>query len=598
MDNALQVVNAVAFSALALVVLRLWRQQDDAPSAWLSATFGALALVLVVGLFLPEDATGTAADLTIKALVVLIVLYPYFLYRFTRAFGRMTRGMDGTAFGITVAIVAVTLFLPRLPEENDPRPVWLELYALAVVAQWAFLSGVVSARLWRAGNGQPTVTRRRMRMLAVGAVALVLAILPAALPRGGEQGAVQAVAQLLPCLAALLFLTGFAPPAWLRIVWRGHETAALREAEVELMGVVTVAEVTNVLLPHVAKVFGAPGVMLVGGDGRPKATYGLTHMEALELAAPVLGLQAPDPVIIEGQPALLALPLRDGWLVVPASPFAPFFGAEEVNLLKGLGLFTDIAMERAELFQRERDARRAVEETNAELETLVYGVSHDLKSPIITLLGYLEYLRADHADKLDDEGRYFLERMGASATYMQALIQDLLELSRIGRVQTDSSDVDLGSLITEVSEAAREGHPGLVVVAEQLPIVRMNPVRARQLFTNLVENGARHGGRPDVRLRVSARPAGPGLTEISVADDGVGITEPYREKVFGIFERLESRDAATSGTGMGLAICRKIVEQVGGVIGIVPSESGTDIRLTLPLASVTSADTNTVEARR
>jgi signal transduction histidine kinase len=158
--------------------------------------------------------------------------------------------------------------------------------------------------------------------------------------------------------------------------------------------------------------------------------------------------------------------------------------------------------------------------------------------------------------------------------------------------------VDLGSLITEVSEAAREGHPGLVVVAEPLPTVRMNAVRARQLFTNLVENGARHGGRPDVRVRVSAQPAGPGHTEISVADDGVGIAEPYREKVFGIFERLESRDAATSGTGMGLAICRKIVEQVGGVIGIVPSESGTDIRLTLPLASVTAADSNTVEARR
>jgi signal transduction histidine kinase len=434
MDNVLQVVNAVAFSALALVVFRLWRRQGDAPSAWLTATFGSLALVLVVALFLPEDPTGTAADLTTKALIVRIVLYPYFLFRFKRTFGRTTPGLDRAALGITVAIAVITLFLPRFPGDNDPRPLWFELYALAVVAQWAFLGGVVSVRLWRAGNGQPTVTRRRMRILAVGALALVLAILPGAFPGGDEPGAVQAVTKLLPTLAALLFLTGFVPPAWLRTVWRRNETAALREAEVELMGVVTVQEVTDALLPHVAKVFGAPGVMLVGGDGRPKATYGLTDMEALELAAPVHGLTAPDPVIIEGQPVILALPLRDGWLVVPASPFTPFFGAEEVNLLKGLGLFTDIAMERAELFQRERDARRAIEDTNAELETLVYGVSHDLKSPIITLLGYLEYLRADHADKLDDEGRYFLERMGASATYMQALIQDLLELSRIGRV--------------------------------------------------------------------------------------------------------------------------------------------------------------------
>jgi signal transduction histidine kinase len=452
--------------------------------------------------------------------------------------------------------------------------------------------------LWRAGNDQPTVTRRRMRVLGAGAVALVLAILPAGLPTDSQPGAVEAVTQLLPCLAALLFLVGFAPPAWLRTVWRRQETADLREAEVELMGVMTAAEVADALLPHVAKVFGAAGAMLVAGDGRPKATYGLTDMEALELAAPVRGLVGQDPVIIEGSPVLLALPLREGWIVVPASPFTPFFGAEEVSLLKGLGLFTDIAMERAELFERERLARHDIEEANAELETLVYGVSHDLKSPIITLLGYLEYLKADHADKLDDEGRYFLERMGASATYMQALISDLLELSRIGRVQTDASDVELGTLITEVSEAAREGHPGLVVSAEPLPVIRMNAVRARQLFTNLIENSARHGGRADVCIRVSARPTDDGRAQISVSDDGVGIAEAYREKVFGIFERLESRDAATSGTGMGLAICRKIVEQVGGEIGIVPSTTGTDIRLTLPLASVTAADGNPVEVRR
>ena len=598
MENAVQVVNAVAFGALAVVVLRLWRRQGDAPSAWLVATFGALSCVLVVALFVPEDPQGTAADIGVKALIVLLALYPYFLYRFMAAFGRGVRGMDRAALLLTLAVAVATVVVPRFPAETEARPVWFELYAIVFVSQWAFLGGVVGVRFWRAGTDQSTVTRRRMRLLAIGALALVFAILPGALPNNDQPGAVQAVTQLLPTLAAVLFLTGFAPPAWLRTVWRRQETVALREAEVELMGVVTAPAVADALLPHVAKVFGAAGALLVAADGRPKATYGLTDMEALELSTPVRGLTGTDPVMIEGQPVLLAQPLRDGWLVVPANPFTPLFGAEELSLLKGLGLFTDIAMERAELFESEREARRAIEAANAELETLVYGVSHDLKSPIITLLGYLEYLRADHADKLDDEGRYFLERMGASATYMQALIQDLLELSRIGRVQTDAVDVDLGTLVTEVSEAAREGHPGLVVVAEPLPVIRMNAVRARQLFTNLIENGARHGGREDVCVRVSARPADGGRAEVSVADDGVGIAEPYREKVFGIFERLESRDASTSGTGMGLAICRKIVEQVRGEIAIVPSTTGTDIRLTLPLASVTAADSNPVEARR
>lgn len=598
MDEILQVVNAVAFATLALVVYRLWRRQADPPSAWLTATFGSLAAVLVFALFIPEEPGGALGLIAIKVLVVLIVLYPYFLYRFMAAFGAAHPNVDRAAAAMTAAVLVASVVAPRLPGENDPRPVWFELYALAIVAQWAFLGGVVGVRLWRAGRGQPTVTRRRMRVLATGALLLTLAILPAALPADDQPGAVQAVTRLLPGAAALFFLVGFAPPAWLRTVWRRRETVALREAEVELMGVVTVGDVADALLPHVAKVFGAAGALLVGNDGRPKATHGLTEMEAMELAVPLRNMDVREPIIVEGQPVVLALPLRDGWLAVPASPFSPFFGAEEISLLKGLGMFTDIALERAELFERERQARNEIEQANTELETLVYGVSHDLKSPIITLLGYLEYLRADHAENLNEEGRYFIDRMAASASYMQDLIQDLLELSRIGRVQTESSDVDLERLMTEVSESARAGHPGLVVIADRLPAVRMNPVRCRQLFTNLVENAARHGGRPEVCVRVAARPLNRGAVEIAVADDGVGIPEAYRERVFGIFERLEARDANASGTGMGLAICRKIVEQVGGEIHVVPAAEGTDVRLTLPLASVTAAGAPTAEARR
>jgi signal transduction histidine kinase len=598
MDTALQTLNAVAFVFLAFVAWRLWRRQSDAPSAWLTATFGTLAAVTVAGVFLPTDPRGTVGVAAVKVLVVLIVLYPYFLYRFMSAFGLPPRAMDRAAAAVTALVVLATLVTPRFPAQDEARPVWFELYALAIVLQWAFLGGVVGVRLWRAGAGQPTVTRRRMRVLAVGALLLILAILPGAFPSNGQPGVVKAATQLLPGLAAIFFITGFVPPAWLRMVWRRRETAALRDAEVELMGTMTAREVADALLPHVARVFGSPGAMLVGADGRPKATYGLTDMEAVELAVPVRNLSVQDPVVVAGHPALLALPLRDGWIVVPASAFTPFFGAEEINLLKGLGIFTDIALERAELFERERDARQAIEQANAELETLVYGVSHDLKSPIITLLGYLEYLRADHMDGLDEEGRYFIERMGASAQYMQALIQDLLELSRIGRVQTEPSEIDLAALLAEVSETARASHPGLVVATDALPTVRMNPVRARQLFTNLIENAARHAGRDDVCVRVSARPTGDQRVEISVADDGVGIPEAYRERVFGIFERLEARDAATSGTGMGLAICRKIVEQVRGEIRIVSSSTGADIRLTLPIASVAAADAPTVEARR
>jgi signal transduction histidine kinase len=357
----------------------------------------------------------------------------------------------------------------------------------------------------------------------------------------------------------------------------------------QLMKVATAQDVGHALLPHVVRVFGGNGAMLEGPTGRPSAVHGMTDREARDLAVPLWPLRSQEPIVLEGQPGVLALPLRSGWLVVQATPYTPFFGVEELSLLQELGSFTDLALQRAELLEKERQARVAVEQTNTELETLVYGVSHDLKSPLISLMGYLEYLQLDHAAALDEEARHYLNRMSASAVYMQQLIQDLLELSRIGRVQTDASDVRLGDLLDEVAAEVRQRHPDVTIDVAPLPVVRINPVRGRQLFTNLMENAARHGGRRDVRIRVTSLGESRGRFEISVADDGVGIPEPYRERVFGIFERLDTLEMEDLGTGMGLAICRKIVEQVGGDISIAPSEVGADVRVLLPAASVDDA---------
>jgi signal transduction histidine kinase len=597
MDQVVQVVNAVAFGLLTLVVFRQWRRMGDAPSAWLTATFGSLALVIVVGLFLPERAEGAFEVGLTKLAVVGVVVYPFFLYRFMAAFRAPSPALEWSARLLTVAMVVFTLAIPRFPAESEPRPAWLEVYALALIAQWTVLAVAVALRFWRAGQGQPSVTRKRMRVLAVGAILLTLAILPAAAPQSRQPGALQAVAQGLPTLSVVFFMLGFVPPSALRTIWRRTEAVALRNAEVELMGVVSVQQVADALLPHVAGMCGGQGAFLVGADGRTTARYGVTEHEAVDAAAVLRTLPSDEPIIVEGQPSLIALPLRSGWLAVQASMYTPYFGAEEASLLRGLGIFTDIALERAELFEREQEARLGAELANAELETLVYGISHDLKSPLITILGYLEYLQTDHAAGLNDEGRHFLSRMTGSANYMQDLIGDLLELSRIGRVQTDPVEVDLDTLVREIADGVTAAHPEVAFEIGELPAVWLNPVRARQLFTNLVENAARHGGRSDLSIRIAATPGPRDRVEISVADDGAGIPEPYRERVFGVFERLEPRDAATVGTGVGLAICRKIVEQVGGEIIIVPSLQGTDFRMSLPRAPTQPADTKTLEPR-
>ena len=223
-----------------------------------------------------------------------------------------------------------------------------------------------------------------------------------------------------------------------------------------------------------------------------------------------------------------------------------------------------------------------LEAANKELEAFIYTVSHDLNGPLVAIQGYIDYLGQDYGELLPDEGRFYVERIGASAHYMQALIRDLLEYSRVGRMQTEVEEVKLSELIPDIAEEVRQGYADLKVVAEgDLPSVAMNPIRARQLFTNLLQNSAKYADRSDVEVRVAAVENEDGRTTISVADNGPGIPREHREKVFGVFERIDS-PKGPEGTGIGLAICKKIVESAGGRIWVADTDAGTDMRIVLP----------------
>jgi two-component system, LuxR family, sensor kinase FixL len=228
-------------------------------------------------------------------------------------------------------------------------------------------------------------------------------------------------------------------------------------------------------------------------------------------------------------------------------------------------------------------ANKELERANAELETLVYSASHDLKSPMVSLLGYLEYLRLDFGEVLGPEGNRYLNRMADSTVYMQQLIHDLIDLSRVGRSGVEPIEVDLGRLVRAIAEDAGAANPAAEIRVGRLPVVTGDPTGLRQLFTNLLENAIRHGGRPDLLVVVDGRDRPDGAVELSVRDNGRGIPPEHRERVFGVFERLEGPSSG-EGTGMGLAICRKIVEVLGGAIAIV-GDRGTDVRILLPAAA-------------
>jgi len=593
---AVRIAQLVFFGALALVSVRRWRKDREEAAMWWAATVGSLGLVIAASFLIPPDAETELASWARKLLVAVLLLFPYALMRYGSCFVRPSVVLRRLAQAATGVVVVWTFLLPRLGGEDAPQTTALKVFTFAVLIQWTALSMITTVRLWRIGQHQASVAKRRMRTMSVGAALLNAALAIAVFsPSDAEDTWWPVFTGMLAIVSALCFFVGFVPPRWLRMLWRAPDVDRLRHAELGLMTVVEPKQIGDALLPHMTALFGAQGSVMVGRDGEPLASAGLLDTEVR--AASAIATQAGNEPVI--QVGLLSVPMRHGWLVVRGNSLSPFFGRDEVDLLMGLALFADLALDRAALFTLERVAREEAERANTELETFVYSVSHDLKNPLVSLLGFLDYLSEEIEGSLSEEGTFFLQRISAASLYMQALIQDLLELSRIGRAQTEPTDVALDDILHEIVEDTRGRGLSATITVDRLPVVSMNPLRARQLFTNLVANAITHSGRPDVTVTVDAIPAPDGGMVVSVSDNGKGIPAGYREKVFGVFERLERQDSATSpsGTGIGLAVCRKIVEQCGGHIDVSDNRPGARFSIRFPAAVVRSGAQSVEVAR-
>jgi signal transduction histidine kinase len=199
---------------------------------------------------------------------------------------------------------------------------------------------------------------------------------------------------------------------------------------------------------------------------------------------------------------------------------------------------------------------------NAELERFTYTVSHDLKSPLVTIRGFAGLAGTDLAAKTYDRVRQDLGRIVAASDRMQRLLEDLLELSRVGRVVHPFEDVALAALAREAVELVKGLLEHVAVdIAPDLPAVRGDRQRLLEVYQNLVENAAKFtGGQPAPRIEIGVRRDG-AEPVLYVRDNGCGIEKRYLERVFDLFVKL---DPAVEGTGVGLALVRRIVEAHGG----------------------------------
>lgn len=215
---------------------------------------------------------------------------------------------------------------------------------------------------------------------------------------------------------------------------------------------------------------------------------------------------------------------------------------------------------------------KRLEESNHQLEEFSHVVSHDLKQPLRTIQAYTQFLIEDYREKLDEQGLNYLQSLQRSSVRMKNLIGDLLKLASIGSKREPLESVDVKDVLAEVHEDLGALLNGVEFVCpEELPVIVANRTRMAELFANLISNAVKYNDKPNKQVAIGWEEQSDGDV-FYVRDNGMGIEERYRDRVFELFERLNPRDDPES-TGAGLAICKRIVNEIGGRIW-VESEVG------------------------
>ena len=283
-------------------------------------------------------------------------------------------------------------------------------------------------------------------------------------------------------------------------------------------------------------------------------------------------------------------PRKEGRARRPPRWPAPVYTSDEEMVLTALAGQVASAMHNAQLYEivrqelnerkhieKEREALIVeLERKNAELEQFAYTVSHDLKAPLITIRGFLGFIEKDIRDGDAARAHSDIARVAQAAEKMQRLLNELLELSRVGRVANPSENIPFEQIVREALEAVRgrvEAAGVRVELAPGLPVIYGDRLRLVESVQNLLDNACKFtGGQPDPCIWIGQQGcAADGKPILYVRDNGIGIAAEYHDKVFGLFNKLSPQ---SEGTGVGLSLVKRIIETHGGKIWIESQAGG------------------------
>jgi len=553
--QAFRYINLVAYIVLGGVTFVFWYRRRDRASMWAAIAFGSLGLLELLTLIpnhpgnIPERAVGRVA-------IALLVLFPYFLFRFTNAFRAPGQRLANALILLSAVLVVWTFALPSIPESGEPRNGAFQAFVAVFFVHWTVLSIVAATSLWRAGREQPTVARRRMHFLAA-ATGLITVALLVSIFTTNQDSALSLVAGVIATISVVAFFLGFTPPQLLRVLWRAPEQARLQDAMAGLLSfAASQEEVAARVLEPAAAIVGARALAIRNAEGRIVAAWNVPAdtWESLERGS------MPFSPSRAGQVVDLEVP--GGSLIVWTSPYAPFFGDEELRLLNTLGALTGLALDRVRLFQAEHEARLALERADEVKTNFIALAAHELRTPMTTIHGFVSTLH-HLSDRLDDTQRATVrDALFQQTQRMARLVEQLLDLSRLDADAIDIAPerVDVREQVEEIVTTTAVDRDSIEIDVPHDAIVMVDRSVLERIVTNLVTNAFRYGEAP---VRVHAERTDRHL-RLSVEDSGHGVPAEFVPDLFERFTRGQGTRASAVGTGLGLAIARSYARAHGG----------------------------------